>query len=78
MSFLREVFSEDGQGSFSRVASGFHTIGVLSWISHFVWIHGAIPDSVTMLALGGFATVHYAANKTANAISTFGTPGSKI
>ena len=78
MSFLREVFSEDGQGSFSRLASAFHTIAALGWGTHFVWFHHAIPDPPTLMALGGFVVAPYASNKFANAISSFGGPGQKI
>lgn len=71
MSWLREVFSEDGQGSFSRVAAAFHTSAVLAWGFQFVHFHHVIPDPVTMAAMSGFAVAPYAANKAASAISSF-------
>jgi hypothetical protein len=70
MSWLREVFSEDGQGSFSRVAAAFHTSSVLAWGFQYVHFHHIIPDPVTLTALSAFAVAPYAANKAASAISS--------
>lgn len=74
MSWLREVFSEDGQGSFSRVAAAFHTSAVLGWGFQFVHFHHVIPDPVTLTAMSAFAVAPYAANKAAGAISSFSNP----
>lgn len=71
MSWLREVFSENGQGSFSRVASAFHTAAAILWGCQFTHAHGAIPDPATLVALAGFAAAPYAAGKAASAISSF-------
>lgn len=65
--FWREVFSEGGQGSFSRVASGFHTIGALAWISHYVVHTHALPDALTLGGLASFVIAPYGANKVASA-----------
>jgi len=69
MSFLREVFSEDGQGSFSRVASGFHVAAALGWITHVVWHTHALPDPAALAAIAGFVVAPYGANKLAGALS---------
>lgn len=74
MSFLREVFSENGQGSASRIMMFLNTIGVLAWATMYVKAHLAIPDPATLAALGVFATMPYAANKTASAVSSFSAP----
>lgn len=75
MSFWREVFSEGGQGSFSRVASGFHTAGALAWISHFVMHTHSLPDATTLTGLAAFVISPYGASKVSGAISSFGSNG---
>lgn len=44
MKFLKEVLSEDGQGSFSRVSSFLIVLGALYWITHLVRYNHAFPD----------------------------------
>jgi hypothetical protein len=70
--FLREVFSEEGQGSFSRVASGLHVVAGLAWVSHFVWHTHVLPDAATMAGLSAFVVAPYGANKFANAFGARG------
>lgn len=72
MAFIREVFSEGGIGSFSRVASAFHTVAALSWITHFVMHTHTLPDAATVTGLAAFTTSPYAASKISNAVSSFG------
>jgi hypothetical protein len=63
MSFLREVFSEDGQGSASRVMMAFHAlVGALA-VLHVSIHHHAIPDAATMAGVTGFVSAPYAINK---------------
>lgn len=71
MNWLREVFSENGQGSFSRLASALHTMGGLGWITHFVVHTHQLPDAVTLGGIAAFTVAPYAANKAAGAISSF-------
>jgi len=77
MSWLREVFSEDGQGSFSRLASGFHTVGALGWITHFVVHTHTLPDPGTVAGLAAFVTAPYASGKISSAISAFSSSAPK-
>ena len=62
MSFLRECFSEDGQGSASRLMMGFHAlIGSIGFL-HVVFHNHALPDAVTLAGLTAFVTAPYAVN----------------
>lgn len=67
--FLREVFSENGVGSFSRVASGLHMVAGITWISHVVWHSHALPDIGALGGVTAFVASPYAANKISNAIA---------
>lgn len=71
--FLQSVFSEDdGQGSYSRVASGAIVVATLAWVSHVVWKTGALPDltgPATFICLA--AGSHYGINKASDIISAF-------
>jgi len=42
--FLRELFSESGQASFSRVGTFLALISACVWVSRLVWKAGALPD----------------------------------
>ena len=77
MSWLREVFSDGGQGSASRVMLFLHSMAAIGWGSHFVYHTHTIPDVTTLGGLAAFAVAPYAANKTAEAISSFGNAGPK-
>jgi hypothetical protein len=72
MSFLREVFSENNQGSFSRVAAGFHSATAMICILHVLWHTHVPPDAATMAGLAGFAVAPYGASKISGAISNWG------
>lgn len=76
MGFFREVFSEDGQGSASRVMMGLHAIAGVAFIAHVVIHNHAIPDAVTMSGLTAFVVAPYAVNKAHAAITAF-TPNNK-
>lgn len=62
MSFLREAFSEDGQGSASRLMMGFHALVGAVAILHVVFHNHALPDAVTLAGVTGFVTAPYAIN----------------
>ena len=71
MSFLREVFSDGGTGSASRVMTGVHTVTACVCLGFVVHKSGVIPDALTLGGLGAFSTIHYAVNAAKNAISAF-------
>jgi hypothetical protein len=41
--FLRELFSESGQASFSRVGTTVALLCACVWVSRIVWQTGALP-----------------------------------
>ncbi len=72
MSFLREVFSEDGQGSYSRLAAGAIVLSVLSWVTYLVFKNHAIPDLTGpswFLVTG--TGIHYGTNKAPDIMAAF-------
>ena len=77
MSWLREAFSENGQGSASRLMFFLHSCASLGWGTHFVVHTHTIPDAATLAGLAAFAVAPYASNKMASAISSFGNNGAK-
>lgn len=44
MNFWRGVFSDSGQPSFSRVATGFIVAFSAGWVTHIVWRSHTLPD----------------------------------
>lgn len=74
MSFLREVFSDGGQGSASRVMMGLHAIAAIAWGTHVVVHTHAIPDAVTMAGLTAWTTAPYAINAIKNTVTAFSQP----
>jgi hypothetical protein len=75
MSFIREVFSDGGSGSASRVMTCVHTLTGCACLGYVVHKTGVIPDAVTLGGLGAFSCVHYAVNAAKNAITAFSKPG---
>lgn len=75
MSFLREVFSDGGQGSASRVMMGFHAFVGAAGFGHVVYHTHAIPDAVTMAGLTAFVTAPYALNALHKAVGLIGGNG---
>ena len=68
--FIKSVFSEDGQGSYSRCAGGFVVVAVVSWVSYVVWKTKVIPDlqgPAFFLASGN--AVSYGTNKLPDILS---------
>lgn len=68
--FTREVFSEDGQGSFSRVTQGVIVAAVLGWITYLVHKNGAMPDlGGPSVFIGTAGAAHYGLNKATDIIT---------
>ena len=69
--FVKSVFSEEGQGSYSRCASAAITLSVIGWISHVVFKTHAIPD---LTGPSAFITAgvgsHYLVNKAPDIIDS--------
>lgn len=68
-SFIKDVFSDGGQGSASRVLTALHSLVACACLAHVVAHTHAVPDAVTLTGLGGFATVPYAINQIKNAVN---------
>jgi hypothetical protein len=75
MGFLREVFSDSGTGSASRVMTAVHVITACGCLGYVTYHNHAVPDVLTTGGLGAFATVHYAVNAAKNAIAGFSKGG---
>lgn len=75
MSFLREVFSDGGQGSASRVMMAFHGVIGGACLLHVAFHTHALPDAVSVAGITGFVTAPYALNAAKNAISAFSKGG---
>jgi len=70
--FLRSVFSEQGQGSYSRCAAGAIVLATLGWVTHVVWRTHALPDltgPAAFIATGHAST--YGINKASDIIGAF-------
>lgn len=63
MSFFREVFSEDGEGSASRVMMLVHGLAGIGWITHVVVHSHTVPDAATLAGVTAFSSAPYAINK---------------
>jgi hypothetical protein len=75
MSFIREVFSDGGTGSASRVMMAFHAMIGAGAIGTVVHHSHAIPDAVTMAGLTAFVTAPYALNALHKAVGAIGGNG---
>lgn len=71
MDFWKSVFSEDGQGSSSRILTVFTTAAAIACLLHVVLHNHVIPDAVTMGGLGVFAVAPYGVNQARGAIASF-------
>lgn len=80
--FIKSIFSENGEGSYSRLASFIITLAVLIWVSHVVYKTHAIPDlggASAFIATG--VGVHYGINKADDIMDTYKngqTPPNKV
>ncbi len=68
VTFLREVFSENGEGSASRVMMALHALAGISFVGLFFWKQHVLPEfsGVTL-----FVTAPYAINKLGSAVASF-------
>lgn len=74
--FVKEVFSENGQGSFSRVAQGSIVFAVIGWVTYLVLKTHSMPDlSGPSLFVGTGAAGHYGINKAQDMITAFRSNG---
>ncbi len=68
--FLKSVFSETGDGSYSRVIGGLIVLATIGWVSYVVFKSHAIPDlsgPTTFITVSSGA--HYVTNKITATIS---------
>lgn len=69
LAFVKDVFSDGGQGSASRVILALHSVVACVCLLHVSFHSHTVPDAVTLTGLGAFATVPYAINQIKNAVS---------
>lgn len=71
-SFLKSVFSEDGQGSYSRSVGGLIALATVTWITYVVFKTKAIPDlsGPTVFFTAGSGS-HYLVNKAGDIVDSF-------
>ena len=71
MTFIQQVFSDNGTPSSSRIYTGLHTLAAIALLFiATIWNQGKLPDATIIVALGGFATVHYLVNRSTSAWQT--------
>lgn len=63
MTWLKAVFSESGEGSFSRAISFVLVVFACGWVTSIVYHDHKLPDPSELLALGGFVSLFYGINK---------------
>jgi hypothetical protein len=71
VAFLREVFSEGGQGSFSRVIQGLIVLSTCGWVTYVVLRTRAIPDLGGPATFVGAGSLHYMTNKLPDIMNAF-------
>lgn len=71
VAFFKEVFSEDGRGSFSRVIQGFIVLMTCSWVTYVVLRTRAIPDLSGCALFIGTGAIHYGVGKMAGIVDAF-------
>ena len=67
--YLKNAFSDNGTPSSSRLLTVPHSLVAMGSIVYMTVKTGGHPDAITIAALGGFATVHYAVNRASNMVS---------
>lgn len=64
LTFIKSVFSDGDQGSFSRCSAGFIIVITCVWVSHVVFKTHSLPDLTGPLAfLSGGTACTYGCNK---------------
>jgi hypothetical protein len=71
VAFIREVFSENGTGSFARVIQGFIVLMTCGWVSYVVVRTRAIPDLGGPSLFVGTGAAHYGIGKMAGIVDAF-------
>ncbi len=77
MSFLREVFSDGGSASASRLLMAYHALIGTAWVSFIVWKNHALPDAVTLAGITAFVVAPYGINAFKGAVMAFSPNGGK-
>jgi hypothetical protein len=72
MKFVKEVFSDNGVGSFSRCGAGFLLFSVITWITYLVFKTKTMPDlgGPAMFLTGGIGVL-YGTNRASQIISAW-------
>jgi hypothetical protein len=65
--YLKSAFSDNGSPSSSRLMTIPHSLVAMFCAVYMTLKTGGHPDGTSLVALGGFATVHYAVNRVSTA-----------
>ena len=72
MSFLRDIFTEDGAKSglnSSQVLMFLHAFAGIYWVTHFVRVKDALPDAVTLAGITAFVIAPYGISQLRGAVA---------
>lgn len=69
--FWREVFSDNGQGSFARIAAAFTVASAMVCLLYHTFHTGHVPDAMASGGLATFGISPYAASRTMSAVGSF-------
>ena len=69
--FARQVFSECGEGSFSRCATAFLILASVAWVSYALVAKHELPDLSTLTGLSLLIGTPYGLNQAKNVAETF-------
>jgi hypothetical protein len=72
--YLKNAFSDNGSPSSSRLMTVPHSLAAIFCAIYMTVKTGGHPDGTSLVALGGFATVHYAVNRASTAFGKDNTP----
>jgi hypothetical protein len=70
--WTKSAFSDNGSPSSSRLLTVPHSLVAMFCAIYMTIKTGGHPDGTSLLALGGFATVHYATNRITTAFGKDG------